>query len=39
MLILLKKARRQRDRKRCARKNAKHKAKNKGRHLRLAGLQ
>lgn len=36
MLIMLKKARRLRDRKRCTRKNAKHQAKNRVRHQRLA---
>jgi hypothetical protein len=36
MLIQLKKSRRVRDRSRCKRKNAKHKAKNKVRHQRLA---
>ena len=39
MLIMLKKSRRLRDRKRCVRKNAKHQAKNRGRRLRIAGLQ
>jgi hypothetical protein len=37
MLVMLRKARKQRDRKRCARKNAKHQAKNRKRRLRLAG--
>lgn len=36
MLVMLKKARKVRDRKRCTRKNAKHRAKNKIRHQRLA---
>lgn len=35
MLIFLKKAKKFRDRTRCARKNAKHQAKNRTRRLRL----
>lgn len=35
MLIMLRKAKKVRDRSRCSRKNAKHKAKNRRRHARL----
>ncbi len=35
MLLFLKKLNKVRDRSRCARKNARHKAKNRRRHLRL----
>ncbi len=35
MLIMLRKAKKTRDRSRCKRKNAKHRAKNRVRHARL----
>jgi hypothetical protein len=35
MMLFLRKAKKFRDRKRCIRKNAAHKAKNRGRHARL----